>query len=99
MGSKGRPLAAVSHDPRLDGDASRPIGHPASRRTACGAAAAKSASGHLGCPPFEPASAFRGGQSLRDERFAATGAASVANPPEPDAQIIVATHVGFLRDV
>jgi hypothetical protein len=48
---------------------------------------------------FEPTCAFRGGQCLRDERLAATGAASVANAPKPDAQIIIASHDAPLRNV
>jgi hypothetical protein len=98
MGSKRRPLPAMSGNPGLDSDTTSPVGHVACGRKARGAATTKRASACLMTrSTFEATGAFRGGQCLINERLATTRATSVANPPKPDAQIIVARTPRSLR--
>src|ERR1700730_17227528 len=80
-------------NPGLDSDAASPVGHVAYGRKARGASTTKRASACLMTrSTFEATGAFRGGQCLINERLATTRSTSVANPPKPDAQIIVAGH-------
>src|ERR1700730_6328663 len=93
MRSKRRLLPAMSDDPRLDGHATSPVVHVACCRKARGTSTTKRASARVMTrSTFKPAGAFRGGQCLINERLATAGAAFVANPPQPGAQIIVAGH-------
>jgi len=83
----------MSGNPGLDSDTTSPVGHVACGRKARGASTTKRASARVMTrSTFEATGAFRGGQCLIDERLATARATSVANPPKPDAQIIVAGH-------
>jgi hypothetical protein len=96
-----RALGAMPHDARFDGDVARPIAHhpdcgdarwPAAPEGAATARASRS--------QVNPAGLLSRDQRLSDERLCAPGAAStiVPDPPEPDAQIIIACH-GCGREV
>jgi hypothetical protein len=100
MSSERRLLPSMPDDARLDSHISRPACHSMCGSEARAASATKGAAAHaMSRSMFESAGPLRGGQGLRNERFAAASTPLIANPTKPDAQVVVAPHKGSMCDV
>jgi hypothetical protein len=100
MSSERRLLPSMPDDARLDSHISRPACHSVCGSEARAASATKGAAAHaMSRSMFESAGPLRGGQGLRNERFAAASTPLIANPTKPDAQVVVAPHKGSMCDV